>query len=123
MKISKTRTAFKKRIDGSPPQRRTPVKPGTKKSHLKALERHYLKISADTRARSELMIDLLEKPPNERNLDDVMLIREELKEMKYFKKLPLGDDFLIFCQRIRLQELKEKEVLFKKVPKIRIIFK
>lgn len=83
-------------------------------SHLKSLEKHLLKISTSKKSRLELLIDLLTIIPNKRKLNDILLIKEELKELQYFKKLILGDDFLIVCKNITLVELEDREVLFHK---------
>lgn len=83
-------------------------------SHLKSLEKHLLRISTKKKSRLELFIELIQIPPQNRQLNDILLIKEELKELQYFKKLILGDEFLIVCKNIQLVELKDKEVLFKK---------
>lgn len=64
--------------------------------------------------RLEMLIELLRINPEKRSLNEVLLIKEELKEVEYFKKLILGDDFLIACKYIELLELKDRQVLFRK---------
>lgn len=71
-------------------------------SHLKSLEKHLLNINSNTKTRLEALIDLLVIPPSDRKLNDILLVKEELKELKYFKKLVLGDDFLIVCKNVEL---------------------
>ena len=83
-------------------------------SHLKSLEKHLLNINSNTKTRLEALIDLLVIPPSDRKLNDILLVKEELKELKYFKKLVLGDDFLIVCKNVELIQLEDCEVLFHK---------
>lgn len=86
----------------------------TGSQHLKALEKHFLKLSSHGKNSRALIVDLLLTKPKDRNFEDIILIKEVLREFQYFKKLIIGDEFLIICKNIYLKELRNNQILFRK---------
>lgn len=84
------------------------------RDHLKALERHYLQMTSKEKSSLTIILELLLIEPEKRTLENVLLIKEVLRDMDYFKKLIIGDEFLIVCKNIHLKKLDKGEALFYK---------
>lgn len=84
-------------MDETLPEIISPKKASTKEEQhrfIESLMNHALYSSSNSFTQTEILINLLQTPPDQRSISTVHLIKQHFKHFECFKDLNLGDEFL-----------------------------